>query len=41
MIALKDTRGLDEKEADEVLAFAVRAVVEKALHDAEVRRRRQ
>lgn len=39
MIALKDTRGLDEKEADEVLAFAVRAVVEKALHVADGRRR--
>jgi AcrR family transcriptional regulator len=34
MIALKDTRGLDEKEADEVLVFAVRAVVEKALREA-------
>jgi len=40
MIALKDTRGLSEKEADEVLAFAVRAVVEKGLHEAEQRRNR-
>jgi hypothetical protein len=39
MIALKDTRGLDESEADEVLAFAVRAVVEKALREADRRRR--
>lgn len=31
VIALKDIRGLGQKEADEVLAFAVRAVVEKAL----------
>ena len=40
MIALKDTRGLDEKDADEVLSFAVRAVVEKALREADGRRRR-
>jgi len=39
MIALKDTRGLNEKDADEVLAFAVRAVVEKAMRDAEARRK--
>jgi len=39
MIALKDTRGLDESEVDEVLAFAVRAVVEKALREADRRRR--
>jgi len=40
MIALKDTRGLDEKAADEVLGFAVRSVVETALRDAERRRKR-
>jgi AcrR family transcriptional regulator len=34
MIALKDIRGLSQKQADEVLAFAVVAVVQKALHDA-------
>ena len=34
MIALKDVRGLDPKQADEVLTFAVCAVVEKALQDA-------
>ena len=39
MIALKDTRGLKEKEADDVLAFAVRAVVDAALRDTERRRR--
>jgi len=38
MIALKDTRGLGQREADEVLAFAVRAVVEKGLEEARVRR---
>jgi hypothetical protein len=38
MIVLKDTRGLEQKEADEVLAFAVRAVVEKGLDEARVRR---
>jgi hypothetical protein len=41
MIALKDTRGLEEKEANEVLAFAVRAVVEKGLDEARVRRKRE
>jgi AcrR family transcriptional regulator len=41
MIALKDTRGLDEKNADEVLSFAVRAVVEKALREADGRRRKR
>lgn len=40
MIALKDTRGLDEKNADEVLAYAVRAVVEKSLREAESRRKK-
>ena len=35
MIVLKDVRGLEHKEADKVLTFAVRAVVEKALADAE------
>jgi AcrR family transcriptional regulator len=35
MITLKDVRCLDQKQVDEVLAFAVRAVVEKALRDAE------
>jgi AcrR family transcriptional regulator len=38
MITLKDTRGLGQKEADEVLAFAVRAVVEKGLDEARRRR---
>lgn len=37
MIALKDVRGLGPKEADEVLTFAVAAVVEKALNDARKR----
>jgi AcrR family transcriptional regulator len=37
MIALKDVRGLGPKEADEVLTFAVTAVVEKALNDARKR----
>jgi AcrR family transcriptional regulator len=41
MIALKDTRGLEQKEADEVLAFAVRAVVEKGLRETRVRRPRK
>lgn len=41
MIVLKDTRGLGQKEADEVLAFAVRAVVEKGLDEARVRRTRK
>lgn len=40
MIVLKDVRCLDEKQADNVLAFAVRAVVEKSLHDAQSRSRR-
>lgn len=40
MIILKDTRGLNEKDADEVLAFAVRAVVEKAINEASNRHRR-
>jgi AcrR family transcriptional regulator len=39
MIALKDTRGLNQEAADEVLAFAVTAVVEKALRKAEGRRK--
>lgn len=34
IIALKDVRCLDLQQTDEVLAFAVRAVVEKALRDA-------
>lgn len=38
MIALKDVRGLDPKQADEVLSFAVKAVVEKALRDARERK---
>jgi AcrR family transcriptional regulator len=33
MIALKDTRSLTDQQADDVLSFAVRAVVEKALRD--------
>lgn len=41
LIVLKDTRGLDEGEANEVLLFAVQAVVGKALHDAQTRRSRR
>lgn len=41
MIALKDIRGLDPLKADEVLAFAVRAVVEKGLHQTRTRRTRK
>jgi hypothetical protein len=41
MITLKDTRGLEQKEADEVLAFAVRAVLEKVMDEARVRRTRK
>jgi len=40
MIVLQDVRGLDPKQADEVLRYAVRAVVEKALADAEARAQR-
>lgn len=36
MIVLKDVRGLEQKEADKVLTFAVRAVVEKALAEGEL-----
>jgi AcrR family transcriptional regulator len=39
IIALKDVRCLDQKQTDDVLAFAVRAVVETALKDAEKRRK--
>jgi AcrR family transcriptional regulator len=39
MIALKDVRGLDPKQADEVLTFAAAAVVEKALLDASRRKK--
>jgi AcrR family transcriptional regulator len=38
MIVLKDVRGLDQKAAEDVLAFAVGAVVEKALAAAHHRR---
>lgn len=38
MIALKDIRCLNQKQADDVLAFAARAVVEKALDDARLQR---
>jgi AcrR family transcriptional regulator len=34
IIALHDVRCLDQQQTDEILAFAVRAVVEKALRDA-------
>jgi hypothetical protein len=34
IIALHDVRCLDQQQTDEVLAFAVRAVVEKALREA-------
>jgi AcrR family transcriptional regulator len=37
LVVLKDVRALDQKEADEVLTFAVRAVVEKALEEAKAR----
>jgi AcrR family transcriptional regulator len=37
MIVLQDVRGLEAKQGDDVLAFAVRAVVEKALTDTQVR----
>lgn len=40
IIALTDIRCLDQEQIDDVLTFAVGAVVEKALHDAEQRRRR-
>jgi AcrR family transcriptional regulator len=40
MIALKDIRCLDQRQADDVLAFAVRATVEKALNEARTRRKR-
>jgi AcrR family transcriptional regulator len=40
IIALTDIRGLDQKQIDEVLTFAVRAVVEKALGEAQARRKR-
>ena len=39
VIVLKDLRCLDEKQAEDVLTFAVRAVVEKALSDAQHRRK--
>jgi len=37
VIVLKDVRGLEEKQADDVLTYAVRAVIEKALDDAQIR----
>jgi len=37
LVVLKDVRSLDGKEADDVLTFAVRAVVEKALESAHPR----
>lgn len=40
LIVLKDIRGLEGKEADDVLTFAVRAVVEAALAAARPRARR-
>lgn len=40
MIVLEDIRLLDQKQADDVLTFAVRAVVEKALSEAKRRRKR-
>jgi AcrR family transcriptional regulator len=39
MITLKDVRGLDPKQADDVLTFAAAAVVEKALLDARKRKK--
>jgi len=39
MIVLKDIRCLDDKQADDVLTFAVGAVVGKALKDARLRRK--
>jgi len=38
LIVLQDIRGLSIKQADDVLSYAVGAVVEKALHDAHVRK---
>jgi len=35
LVILKDVRGLNHKEADVILSFAVRAVVEKALAEAQ------
>ena len=40
LIVLKDIRSIDQKQADDVLTFAVRAVVEKALNDAPSPRKR-
>ena len=37
LVILKDVRGLDHKEADAILSFAVRAIVEKALAEAHPR----
>jgi len=37
-IVLKDVRGIEPQDADDVLIFAVRAVVEKALADSAARR---
>lgn len=39
LIVLKDIRCLDDRQIDDVLTFAVRAVVEKALADAKSRKR--
>jgi len=41
MIVLKDIRCLDENQGGDVLTFAVRAVVEKALRDARLRHKRK
>jgi AcrR family transcriptional regulator len=39
LIVLKDVRGLEEKEAEDVLAFATRAIVGAALHGARLAKR--
>ena len=39
LIVLQDVRALDAKQADDVLTFAVRAVVEKALAESKSRKR--
>jgi AcrR family transcriptional regulator len=39
LIVLKDVRCLDAKQTDDVLSFAIRAVVEKALQEAKSRKK--
>jgi len=40
VIVLQDVRSLDPRETDDVLAFAVRAVVEQALNESKRRGKR-